>query len=92
MTKPKEQHILQEIIDEMFAKQLIQHSLSPSLVSGLIVSKKDGLWGLYINSRAINKITVKCRFPMLRLEDLIDKLHGSKVFLKIDLKSGYHQI
>jgi hypothetical protein len=65
---------------------------SPCRSPILLVQKKYGTWGLNIDYRALNKITVKNRYPIPRIEDLHDKLMGAKYFNKIDLKSGYHQV
>ncbi|KAA0054634.1 pol protein [Cucumis melo var. makuwa] len=79
---------LQELLDKGF----IRPSVSPWGAPVLFVKEKDGSMCLCIDYRELNKVTVKNRYPLPRIDDLFDQLQGATVFSKIDLRSGYHQL
>ncbi|GJS18563.1 putative reverse transcriptase domain-containing protein [Tanacetum coccineum] len=74
------------------ASCFIRPSSSPWGAPVLFVKKKDGSFRMCIDYRELNKLTVKNRYPLPRIDDLFDQLQGSQFFLKIDLRSGYHQL
>jgi hypothetical protein len=77
---------------DLMDKGLIREILSPCDVPTVLSPKKDVGWRICIDSSAINKITIRYRFPLSRMDDLMDSLSGANFVSKIDLKSGYHQI
>src|SRR5437868_1229306 len=87
-----EMNELKKQLSELLQKGFIRPSVSPFGAPVLFVHKKEGTLRLCIDYRALNKITIKNRYPLPRIEELMDRLIGSKYFTKIDLYSGYHQI
>ena len=77
---------------DLTEKGYIQPSVSPFGAPVLFVPKKDGGVRMCVDYRALNRVTVHNRYPLPRIEDLLDRLQGAKLFTKIDLRSGYHQI
>ncbi|GJU16746.1 putative reverse transcriptase domain-containing protein [Tanacetum coccineum] len=89
---PSEMEELSTQLQELSDKGFIRPSSSPWGALVLFVKKKDGSFRMCIGYRELNKLTVKNRHPLLRIDDLFDQLQGSSVYSKIDLRSGYHQL
>jgi hypothetical protein len=83
---------IEKAIKELFAMEHIRPSMSPFASSVVLVLKKDGTLRMCIDYRALNKKTIKNRYPIPRIDELMDELHGPVFFTKIDLRSRYHQI
>ncbi|GJX10074.1 putative reverse transcriptase domain-containing protein [Tanacetum coccineum] len=83
---------LSEQLKELYDKGFIRPSSSPWGAPVLFVKKKDALFWMCIDYRELNKLTVKNHYPLPRIDGLFDQLQGSSVYLKIDLRSGYHQL
>ena len=89
---PTENEEIRKQVQELLDKDMIRESLSLCIVPMVLSPRKAGGWRMCINSREINKITIRYRFPLPEMEDLMDFLSGKKYFTNMDLKSVYHQI
>nr|GEY83096.1 hypothetical protein [Tanacetum cinerariifolium] len=89
---PSELKELSEQLKELFEKGFIHPSSSPWGTPVLFVKKKDGSFRMCIDYWELNKLTIKNKYPLPRIDDLFDQLQGSSVYSKIDLRFGYHQL
>ena len=87
-----EQEELDHFIDNNLQKGYIQPSKSPMASPVFFIKKKDGSLRLVQDYRALNEMTIKNKYPLPMINDLFDRLQGAKVFSKIDLRLGYHQL
>ncbi|MCO5556360.1 hypothetical protein L7F22_009908 [Adiantum nelumboides] len=91
VSQAQQEEIMRQV-NELVEKGMVRPSSSPFCSPVLLVQKKDDTYRMCVDYRALNRITIKNRFPVPRVEDLFDKLQSSTYFSRIDLKSGYHQI
>ena len=83
---------LRRQVETLLEQGWIRPSSSPYGAPVLFMPKKNGKWRMCVDYRALNKITIKNRYPLPKIEELLDRLRGARYFTKLDLHSGYHQI
>jgi hypothetical protein len=77
---------MESLILQLLQNKFIRPSVSPYSSPAILVKKKDASWRLCIDYRKLNKLAIKNKYPILVIDDLLDELHGAKIFNKIDLR------
>ena len=83
---------LKKQLVDMLSKGLVRPSASPWGSPIIFVDKRDGTTRLCVDYRKLNDVTIKNKYPLPKIEDLFDQMNGARVFSKIDLRTGYHQL